>query len=513
MSASVVRPLGPLVAAGILLVAIPEASSTRGGIDLVLAGSLIAAGAVAWFLTRWISGSAAILAGAALGLTAAGAATSASPMSLAIGLAAAPLIAPLLALAITRALVAWIALIAGVVAGPIHGLVYDPFLDPDCTQRCLISPIALTHDTALAAGVGRYGALVAAVALSTLIARPARRWQVAVIAAAAWSFVVDRAADLVLVAAAVALLVLTTEIVELVGIRRRMRSLARTLATTGDVEAILRRELNDERLTVSYWVGDEKRFVRTDGAPELPPRGDRETTEIRSGGELLARVDHDPGAAVRELADAIDGSTRLALDNERLGAQVAVQLAALRESRARIVERADATRRDIERDVHDGAQQHVLALGLELNVALAKLDADDPRRGVVERCIAETNIVLDELRDLSHGIYPASLEAGGLAHGLRSLAGRSKRPLQVIGVPPGRFGAAIERAAFQLVADAADRSECGIAVLVELGSDTVAVRITGPGFPGGVVADRVAAAGGTLLWTDDTIVATFPCVS
>lgn len=513
LSDAVVRALGPLVAAGLLLAAIPEASSARGGIDLVLAVGLIAAGSVAWFLARWVCGSAAILAGACLGLATAGEATSASPGSLAVGLVAAPLVAPLLALAIVRPTAAWIALLGGVAAGPIRALVYDPFLDPDCAQRCLINPLALTHDTAVADGLHRYGTLVAAVALTTLLARQARRWQVATVAAAAWSLVFNRATDLMLIAAAVALLVVTTEVVELVGGRRRVRSLARTLATTGDVEAILRRELHDDDLTVSYWISHEKQFVRADGAPARAPGSDQETTEIRSGGELRARVDHVPGAAVRELAATIDGSTRLALDNERLGAQVAVQLAALRESRARIVEQADTTRRTIERDVHDGAQQHVLALGLELNVALAKLGDNDPRRATLQRCVDETNLVLDELRDLSHGIYPASLEAGGLAHGLRTLAGRSLRPLQLVDVPLGRYDPPIERAAFQLVADAADRADRALDVLVEAENGTMSVRITGTSLLGDVVADRIAAAGGTLLLDGDTIVATFPCAS
>ncbi len=223
--ASVIRLLGPVVAAGLVLVAVPEASSSRGGIDLVLAGSLVAAGGVAWFLTRWVVGSATILAGATLGLVTVGEATTVSARSLVLGQAAAPLIAPLLALAMVRAPQAWIALLGGVAAGPARALLYDPFLDPDCTQRCLVSPVALTHDTELAAGLHRYGILVAAVALTALMARPARRWQVAVVAAAAWSLVFERATDLVLVAAAVALLVVTMEIVERIELRRRLTGL------------------------------------------------------------------------------------------------------------------------------------------------------------------------------------------------------------------------------------------------------------------------------------------------
>ncbi len=513
MIAAVVRLFGPVVAAGLVLVAVPEASPSRGGIDLVLAGSLVAAGAVAWFLTRWVVGSATILAGATLGLVTAAEATSVSARSLVLGQAAAPLIAPLLALALVRAPPAWIALLGGVAAGPARALVYDPFLDPDCTQRCLISPVALTHDTALAAGLHRYGILLAAVALTALMARPARRWQVAVVAAAAWSLAFERATDLVLVAAAVTLLVVTMEIVESIELRRRVSGLTRTLATTGDVEEILRHELRDEDLTVSYWISDEQRFAAADGGAERAARADQETTEIRSEGERLARVCHDPRAAVRELAAAMDGPARLALENERLRAQVAVQLSALRESRARIVARADAARREIERDVHDGAQQHVLALGLELSVAHARLGTDDPRRAATETCIAETNLVLDELRDLSHGIYPASLEAGGLAHGLRTLAGRSRHPVVIRDVPMRRFDDAIERAAFQIVSDATDRASGALDVRVEADDGEVRVLIAGAALPASVVADRVAAAGGSLTKAGDTITATFPCAS
>ena len=434
-------------------------------------------------------------------------------MEVALALAAAPLIAPLLAIVITRAPLAWIALAGGVVGGPLHASLYDPFVDPDCARLCAPSPLVLTRQLALAQDARSVGLVAAGIAITLLAVCSRQRAQLAVVAFAAWAVVIGKATDMLLVAAATVLLALAVDIVGRIKTRRDIRELARTLGATGEAEETLRRELRDPGLTVSFWLEEEGRFVAADGTESARPTADQESTDVRVDGILVARVCHDRRGAIRELADTLDGWARLALDNERLGAQVAVQLAALRESRARIVERADATRRAIERDVHDGAQQHVLALGLELAVALAKLGANDPRRAVVERCIAETNTVLDELRDLSHGIFPASLEAGGLAHGLRTLSAQSRRPLHVIDVPAGRYSPTIERAAFHLVADAADRAEGPLDVLVEARADSVNLTIRGTSHTGGVVVDRIAAAGGAVIPTGDTIVATFPCAS
>jgi signal transduction histidine kinase len=461
----------------------------------------------------WATGAAAILAGASLGLVTAGDAQTATPTDVALAAAAVPLVAPLLTIVVSRAPLAWIALAGGVVGGPLHAGLYDPFVDPDCARLCAPSPLVLTRQLTLAQDARSMGLVVTGVAITLLAVRSRRRWQVAIVAVAAWAVAIDTATDLLLVAAATILLALAVDLVDRIKTRREIRELARRLGTTGEAQETLRRELRDPDLAVSFWLEEERRFVAADGTETARPSADQESTEVRVDGILVARVCHDRRAAIRELAEALDGRAHLALDNERLGAQVAVQLAALRESRARIVERADATRRDIERDIHDGAQQHVLALGLELTVALAKLHADDPRRAVVERCIDETNTVLDELRDLSHGIFPSSLEAGGLAHGLRTLSAQSRRPLRVLGAPADRFRPALERAAFHLVADAADRAEGPLDVLIDANGDVVNLTVIGTSPTGGVVADRVAAAGGTVLQEGDTIVATFPCAS
>jgi signal transduction histidine kinase len=228
---------------------------------------------------------------------------------------------------------------------------------------------------------------------------------------------------------------------------------------------------------------------------------------------LIASVRHDPRVGeVPALAAAIDGPARLAIENERLGARVAFQAAELRASRARIVEHADAERRRIERDVHDGAQQHVLALGFELRAAGAGLAAGDPLKQVIERCTAEAVRALDDLRELSHGIYPAALESGGLAPALRSFSDRSSVPVEVHSVPAGRLPPSVERAAFALVADAEAHAEGPIEIVIEEGDGIVDVRIDGVGgAPGGVVPDRVAAVGGSLTVSEHRISAVIPC--
>jgi signal transduction histidine kinase len=171
-------------------------------------------------------------------------------------------------------------------------------------------------------------------------------------------------------------------------------------------------------------------------------------------GAPIAMVEADPALSRhRGLFDAAVSTSGLALKNAQLRAQVAeAELKQVRESRARIVEAGMAERRRLERDLHDGAQQHLLGLTAHLAAAIAR--TTDPEAAAAFKQ-AGTGIkeVLAELRDLAHGIHPAALSQGGLAAVLQALAERT--PLSVrLTVPAVRTSPAVEATAYYVACEA-----------------------------------------------------------
>src|SRR5207249_4829505 len=148
-------------------------------------------------------------------------------------------------------------------------------------------------------------------------------------------------------------------------------------------------------------------------------------------------------------------AARLALENERLQAELRAQLAELRASRARIVSAGDEERRRLERDLHDGAQQRLLSLGLALQLARAKLGPDaNGAAELVAEADGELRAALDELRELARGIHPAVLSEQGLAAALKTLAERSPILVTIAEVPDQRLSTPAEAAAYFLVSEA-----------------------------------------------------------
>jgi signal transduction histidine kinase len=167
-----------------------------------------------------------------------------------------------------------------------------------------------------------------------------------------------------------------------------------------------------------------------------------------------------------QLVEEVTAAARLALENERLQAEVRAQLEDLRSSRARIVEAGDAERTRLERDLHDGAQQRLVALSLSLRLLCTQLrPSTDPavraRLGLAE---AELDGAISELRELAHGIFPAVLADGGLAVAVRALAEDAQVPLSVGKLPEGRFPPSVETAAYTVVAEAARSATGGLSV-------------------------------------------------
>ena len=229
-------------------------------------------------------------------------------------------------------------------------------------------------------------------------------------------------------------------------------------APAGSLRAALARTLGDPSLELALWLPERAAFVRDDGTAFAPPEatGGRAVTPIGPAGAPLALMVHDSSLLERRaLLDAAGAAARLALENERLHAELRAQLAEIRASRARIVEAGDVERRRLERDLHDGAQQRLLGMGLALQLARAQLGPD--ANGVSEllaEADGELRAALDELRELARGIHPAVLTEQGLGSALRTLAERSPVPVHLSAEPEPRFAAAAEAAVYFLVSEA-----------------------------------------------------------
>ena len=249
---------------------------------------------------------------------------------------------------------------------------------------------------------------------------------------------------------------------EWVGGRRTRSSLARLVVELaaspppGGLGAALSRTLGDPSLTLLYQLPDGRR-VDADGRPAEPDQGEAVTPLVRDG-QPAALLVHRPGLLDDPgLVEEIAAAARLALDNERLQAQVRAQLEDLRTSRARIVERSDAQRRRLERDLHDGAQQRLVSLALSLR--LARLGGDTGTDGpALEEAEAEVRQALAELRELAHGLYPAALVEEGLGPALEALAEAGSSPLALGRLPQERLEPRVEAAAYFVVAETLKRS-------------------------------------------------------
>jgi signal transduction histidine kinase len=274
--------------------------------------------------------------------------------------------------------------------------------------------------------------------------------------------------------------------------------------------------LGDPSVTLAFWLPDRQEYVDAEGHPLAVPTGSsaRTCTPIEDESGPVAAIIHDAALAEdRELVRAVGAAASLALENERLDAELRAKVEELRASRARIVESADEARRRIERDLHDGAQQQLVALAITLRLARAKFDASpETARDLLEAAGRELDEALRELRELARGIHPAVLSERGLDSALRALAGRMPVPVELGAMPADPLPTPIEAAAYFVVAEAitnvaryAQASHATVQVshdygrvVVEVSDDGVggAAASAGSGLHG--LADRVAALDGEL---------------
>ena len=289
----------------------------------------------------------------------------------------------------------------------------------------------------------------------------------------------------------------------------------------GSLESALDRAVGDPGLRIAYWLAESDGYVDANGRPIPAPvaeRGRALTTLMRDG-RRVAVVSH--AASLPELEREMGSAVRLGLENERLQAEVLARLEQLRASRARIVETGDAERVRLERDLHDGAQQRLLALAHDVRLARAAADADGdtPTASVVIGAADGVQAAVHELRELAHGIYPAILGEAGLAPALATLADGARIPVEVECETARRFPARVEMAAYIVVAetvdDAADRGAGYAAVSVIENDGKLVISVDDDGSPRTSpmvrLADRIGSVGGDLTVEATTIRAEIPC--
>ena len=220
---------------------------------------------------------------------------------------------------------------------------------------------------------------------------------------------------------------------------------------------MLAESLGDRSLSIAYWLPERAIFVdeagRTITLPE--PGSERAWTAVERDGRRVAAIIHDAELHTGpELVHAAAAAAALALDNERLKAELRARVEELRVSRMRIVEAGDAARRQLERDLHDGAQQHLVSVALDLRVLKARVK-DPHAAAFVDEVSGKLATGLAELRDFARGVHPAILTERGLGPAIESLATRSPIPVDAqIDVGAERLAPAIEAAAYFVVSEA-----------------------------------------------------------
>jgi signal transduction histidine kinase len=281
----------------------------------------------------------------------------------------------------------------------------------------------------------------------------------------------------------------------------------------------LARALRDPSLSLVYWLPEFESWADFDGRPvELPEReSGRATTLIDREGAHMAALLHNPELNDEpELLAAAGAAAAMALENGRLQAEQKAHLEELKGSRARVIEAGQKERQRLERNLHDGAQQRLIALSLDLSL-LEKQLADDPEAATrLDRARHEIAVSLDELRTVARGLHPAVLSGHGLEVALQSMAAHSPTPVRLRVTLEGRLPAPIEVTAYYVVSESlanvgkharassvsVDVSRAEEVVVVEVVDDGVGGADTehGSGLRG--LADRVEAHGGRLrIWS------------
>jgi signal transduction histidine kinase len=282
---------------------------------------------------------------------------------------------------------------------------------------------------------------------------------------------------------------------------RNITGLTAEISAGADIEAVrgaLRSALYDPTLDVvdlSVPGGEVDAFggAGEAGAGDLPPPGpptDRMVQFIKTeGGSPIAVVLADPALSrYQHLFDVAVQTSGLALQNAQVQAQAAREkLEQVRASRARIIDATLAERRRIERDLHDGVQQHLLGLAAQVTATVGR--TTDPVAHAAFLAMRDgLREVLAELRDLAHGIHPAVLTQGGLGPALEDVAERLPLPV-LLTVPATRVSPAVEATAYYVACEALANAvkharASGVAIVVRIAGAELIMEITDDGVGG-----------------------------
>jgi signal transduction histidine kinase len=285
-----------------------------------------------------------------------------------------------------------------------------------------------------------------------------------------------------------------------------------------DLRDALARALRDPSLTLAYWLPDFASYVDLDGRPvEVPDPGGRAVTAIDRNGVHVAALLHDHALEdEQELLDAVGAAAGIALENARLQAELAARLEEVKGSRARVLEAGQKERQRLERNLHDGAQQRLVALSLRLKALEKDLGREPGARAQFDEVQREITLSLAELRDLAKGIHPAVLSAHGLGVALEQVAARAPVRVRLAVDIDSRLPEPVEVAAYYVVteslANVAKHARArNASVDIGRGDGVLVVEVVDDGVGGADsergsglrgLADRVEALGGRLrVWT------------
>jgi signal transduction histidine kinase len=302
-----------------------------------------------------------------------------------------------------------------------------------------------------------------------------------------------------------------------------------------DLREALARALRDPSLSLAYWLPEFGSWADDEGREMDLPASDsgRATTLIDRNGQHVAALVHDPSLEDEpELLDAVTAGAAIGLENARLQAELRARLDELKGSRVRVIEAGQKERQRLERNLHDGAQQRLVALSLELSMLKQSIDGDPEANTRIDHARREIAMSLEELRDVARGLHPAVVSGHGLAVALESLAARAPVPVRLTVDLEERLPEALEVAAYYLVSESLanigkhaqatsatiDVARTRSQVVVEVVDDGIGGADTerGSGLRG--LADRVEALDGRLLvWTPrgrgTRVRAEMPCAS
>ena len=294
------------------------------------------------------------------------------------------------------------------------------------------------------------------------------------------------------------------------------------------IEDVLREASGDSALRVAYWVESSAAWVTEAGEAAPEPDGRAFVVPVRGGGRGAAIV-FDPAQCEPAFIAGLASAARPELENARLRAAIQLQLVEVRESRSRIVSAQLEERKRIERDLHDGSQQRLLALALNLRATELAGDSAAALRAL-PGAVDELQATVRELRDLANGLYPSALEGGGLAAALQQLAARAPIPIR-LAVTEQRLPPPVESSAWFIACEAltnvvkhARATAVSLAAALEGGSLVLSIDDDGVGGADSHghglrgIADRAEAAGGRLTISErptggTSIRAVLPCES